>query len=233
MENNAIAVWPVIHHENLLSSIEQAMVAKEQGAAGVFLISHCGDDAGALHAATKIREQAPADFLVGINLLGAQPNSAIELAVEHGLDAVWADDMGVTSHGAAPMARACRDLASGTRLKLFAGVAFKYQAHEPNPGRAAINAAALGMIPTTSGTATGSAPTPQKIKAMSEAIGGGALAIASGVSAQNIQSFGRFASDVLVASSINDDRGRIDAERLKALMQSITPAEPQAEASTA
>lgn len=70
-------------------------------------------------------------------------------------------------------------------------------------------------VVTTSGKATGQAPTRAKIDAMKEAIGDQSLAIASGVSTDNLRAF-TSADQVLISTSIETEpgSGEFDPDKL-------------------
>lgn len=210
-------VYPVIHYLNRDLALEQVGVARECGADGVFLISHQGDDCELVAVAARAKQQHP-DFRIGINLLSEDPLYAWNRAEGAGLDMVWADDMGVDSTGGNAMAESMSRCARAfPDIQLFASVAFKYRPHEPNPPLAAKMAQRLGFIPTASGSATGSAPEIQKIADMSAATDG-QLAIASGMTPENVGDYARYLSDILVATGVGMDEYRIDAQRLMTLI---------------
>jgi predicted TIM-barrel enzyme len=217
-------VYPVIHHLDAPTTFSEIQVARTCGADGVFLISHDGADLELLDVArTAIQENA--GFPIGLNLLSVGCRQAVRMTLEAGSDMLWADDMGVDSRG---LTAAGQDMASiardQPRLKLFASVAFKYRPHEPNPVGAAAHARAAGFIPTTSGDATGHAPDPQKIFAMGE---GGALAIASGMTPENVATYAAALSHILVATGVSHTEHHIDPAKLSALIgqlrQDVTP----------
>jgi len=116
-------------------------------------------------------------------------------------DAVWSDD-----------AVGGRDVVSYKRslgleaVRYLAGVAFKYtSSYTDNPIEAAILArefAPLVDVVTTSGPGTGSAADVAKVAAMKAAIGSQELALASGVSLDNIEDYRPYVDTVLAASSI-------------------------------
>lgn len=210
-------VYPVIHYLNRDLALQQVEVARDCGADGVFLISHHSNDAE-LVAVAKEAKRLPPDFRIGINLLSEDPLYAWNQAEGAGLDMVWADDMGVDSTGSNAMAESLSRCARAfPAIQLFASVAFKYRPHEPNPPLAAKMAQRLGFIPTTSGSATGSAPEVKKIADMSAATGG-QLAIASGMTPENVGDYARYLSHILVATGVGLDEYRIDPQRLIALI---------------
>ncbi len=223
MQRPACRVIPVIHHIAPNLSLEQAKLAFELGADGVFLISHHGDDASLIPLVNQIRQERPTAWL-GINFLSKGLPDAFALAIDSDvrIDGIWSDRPGVTSAGYDTEARhlatyrASLDDAGRPAPTIFASVAFKYQAFEPDPGLAAAKALELSFTPTTSGAATGSAPSLAKIEGIRRAIGPDApLACASGMTLDNIAVFAPLLSHVLVATGVSRDEHHFDARRLE------------------
>lgn len=207
-------VFPVIHYLDDVTSLDQADMVAECDAQGLFLISHHGQDAEIAALATTIKQRHP-QLKVGLNFLNLGVLEAARACELCGLDMVWGDNCGVSSEGFNAVAQKLSRIAVHKNgLRVFASVAFKYQAHEPDPAKAALKAQSLGFIPTTSGSGTGSAPTVDKIKAMSEATNG-QLAIASGMDPENIHLFAPYLSDILVATGVSVDEYRFDYEKLR------------------
>lgn len=223
MTNPSPRIIPVIHHLEAGLSLEQARLALEVGADGVFLISHHDDDANLVPLAAQIRRERPAAW-IGINFLSMHLRDAFKLAIDSNvrIDGLWADQPGVSSAGYETETlhiathRASLDDAGCPAPSLFASVAFKYQAFESDPGLAALKALELGFIPTTSGSATGSAPSLGKIEDIRRAIGREApLACASGMTLDNIAVFAPLLSHVLVATGVSRDEHHFDAQLLE------------------
>lgn len=212
-----VKVFPVIHHLDRETSLEQVQVAKDCGADGVFLISHHGKD-DELVIVARDAKQLHQDYLIGINLLTRHPMNAAILARDNGLDMVWADDMGVDSKGCSKEAMELTAfVACNPSVLLFASVAFKYRPPESNPALAAKNALNAGFLPTTSGNGTGQAPDVGKIALMSGAVDGN-LAIASGMTPENVSLYAPYLSHILVSTGISMDEYRIDELKLMALI---------------
>lgn len=206
-------VLPVIHHLHATLSLEQAEIAAKAGADGVFLISHQGADEE-LPGVGKDIKASHGNMLVGASLLQTDALKACALLQAAGLDTLWADNCYVDSSGATAQAAQLHELShTGRSIQIFAGVAFKYQKPEPNPALAAYNTLQAGFLPTTSGAATGSAPQLEKITAMSEQVQG-RLAVASGLSVDNIALFAPYISHALVASSVSSDEHHFDYDTL-------------------
>lgn len=198
---------PVVHCVSITQAKEQARIAIESGADGVFLINQGGLDARwtVIVAEWLARNGVP---FVGVNLLGTPP-SAIATWTE-ALAAVWSDNAG-----------AFRETLLPGRL-FFGGVAFKYQPQPRDVGAAARDAALVGIdVVTTSGPGTGEPPTVEKVRTMRQAIGDHALAVASGITPENVEPFLPYVDAFLVATGIESSFGAFDAGRLRALADAI------------
>lgn len=211
-------IFPVIHFINRTTALDEAAKASHAGADGIFLISHRGNDLELLTVACEIRVHFP-ELSIGVNFLSFDALEAAFRARTSGLPMVWGDNVGVNSKGLSDMGLsvAAQKMAGGSGFDVFASVAFKYQSHEPNPVLAAENALRSGFIPTTSGSATGRAPELGKIISMSEATGG-VLAVASGMTPDNVGIYAPYLSHILVATGIAIDEHRMDPTKLQTLM---------------
>ena len=218
-------ILPVIHHLDDTTTLTHADLARACGADGVFLISHSGDDSGLPALANTIagrwRQSTDTPALIGINLLNTAPTAAFGYALAHGLDAIWADAPGVSSYGASKSGQKLSDLAKAhPQVAVFASVAFKYQPDEANPPAAAREAVKLGMIPTTSGAGTGIAPTVEKIEGMSKAVNG-KLAVASGMTCENVAEFAPHLSHILVATGVSKNEHEFDETLLRRFVEAV------------
>ena len=206
-------VFPVIHHLDRETSTEQALLIRKLGAGGVFFISHAGEDDQVLTVATDVKVFAP-EFKVGINLLASSALFACEKAKEASLDMVWVDAPGVRSDSiSAPALALAEFVKQNPSIQLFASVAFKYQPEDIRPSLAAVKAKQLGFIPTTSGPATGVKPPMSKISQMSFATKA-LLAVASGMTPENIARFAPYISHAFVSTGISKDEYHVDPDRL-------------------
>ena len=210
-------IYPVIHilYPDLTAS--EIELCKLAGADGVFLISHKSDSLGVIDSAKEAKQKfAGTDFKIGVNLLGYNALDAVEEAISCGSDMIWADYMGVDSGGVNATGCMCSKYSS--QIQIFASVAFKYQPIELKPDIAAKNALAGGFIPTTSGSATGHAPEVSKIQLMSKAVNGN-LAVASGMTPENVSDFAKYLSYILVSTGVSKDENHLDFFKLKALIE--------------
>jgi predicted TIM-barrel enzyme len=227
-------ILPVIHHLDVETSLAQAELARAAACDGVWLICHNHRDPEVLQAAARLKHRwsqalDSERLFIGVNLLYTNNANALEFAHQLRLDGVWLDAPGVNSHGANERAKR---LAETMRerfpaVPVFGSVAFKYQEHEPDPAEAARQAKALGMIPTTSGEATGIAPDLAKIEAMSAA-SKGLLAVASGMTPSNVAQYAPFLSHILVATGVSRGEHEFDPARLTAFVAAVrgSTAEP-------
>ena len=220
-------IYPVVHHANNAQAAEQAEIALDAGCDGVFLISHTGNNTALLPLANRLKSMsitAGRPFDIGVNLLGVEADLALRVAGLFKLDMVWLDKSGIGASGfdltGRALVNAWNALPADERPIVFAGVAFKYQPDEPNPPMAASFAAGAGFVPTTSGPGTGHAPDIRKILEMSQATDK-RLAIASGMSVDNVADFSPYLSHVLVATGVSRNESEFDYELLHAFVAKV------------
>lgn len=108
-----------------------------------------------------------------------------------------------------------------SKVFFFGGLAFKYQP-QPTDLESACNEAKLATdVACTSGTGTGKAPTTVKINTIRNYLGSHPMAIASGVSIENIDSYKGIVDYLLVASSITDRNEMIIKDKLVQLKSKL------------
>lgn len=212
-------VWPVIHIAGLAAARRNAEIAKTCGCTGVFVIDMDGSNETIDEIALDLKRGFPA-LKVGINYLGVPVHLAVARSLALGMDATWSDEPGVRSDGVMVRTREAvmPALQDNPGHLFFASVAFKYARVDVDPAAAARAACALGMIPTTSGLATGVAPDARKLQSMRAAIGDAPLAVASGINVDNAFELGRFLTHVLVATGISSSFYEFDEALLGQLM---------------
>ena len=213
------AVWPVVHLDaDTTRTMRQVDVAVQAGADGVFLIQMHGHDDLIDPQVALIRTKHPA-LPLGVNFLSLGARAGVERSLGLGCQASWSDRSCVRGDGCDPeAAEIAAVLRDHPGHMFFASVAFKYQAVEPNPHQAAQHARDLGFVPTTSGVATGSAPDVGKLQAMHHTAADPLLAVASGVTPENVRAMAPFVSHVLVATGVSDGEDLFDFERLARLV---------------
>jgi predicted TIM-barrel enzyme len=214
-------IVPVVHYADDEQALRNAARAFDAGCDGVLLIHMEGRNRLLPPIARVVKERWP-DRLVGLNLLGAGAVEAIVAGLACGLDMTWTDEQ-LTHSGDAPWTEATEVVAmlrDHPGHVLLSGVAFKHQAHEPRPDVAARKAVELGFVPTTSGAATGVAAEASRVADLRAAIGPDApLAIASGITPENVREYAPHLSHVLVATGVSSGFHELDPDRLSALRE--------------
>ncbi len=220
------AVLPVIHVTDSEQAARNIRVASREGAQGVFLINHDFDESGMPAIIRAVREVFP-DLWLGVNFLGVTGKEAFPVLGDLqsdgvGVDAYWADDARVDERmdlqdEAEAIARARAD--SGWSGLYFGGTAFKKQrpVEADRYEQSAQIATGYMEVVTTSGPATGKEADLAKVDAFRRGCGEHALALASGVSPENIGAYAPLVDAVLVATGINFDGDfyNISAARLR------------------
>jgi predicted TIM-barrel enzyme len=180
---------------------------------------------GVLALARAFKREYPQLWL-GINLLGRLPSTIVARVAEVGHKGVWADNAGVEESSddqpfAQTFVRTRRELA--WEGLYFGGVAFKYQRSVPPSlySRAAKKAADFMDVVCTSGDGTGKAAALSKVEAMRQGVGEHALALASGVTAENVATYLPFIDAYLVGTGIESSFGVIDESKLRTLYERI------------
>ena len=214
-------IYPVIHYSTFEHTFAQAEKCINQKVDGIFLISHNGNDYDLIPTANAIK--ALYDIKIGVNMLGS---SDILQVYDDALgslcvDMVWFDNCGVSSKGVTPEGRALSDMAiKHPDVEVFAAVAFKYQKTEERPTLAAAIASSYKFIATTSGSGTGKSPELAKIQMMSYATDG-KLAVASGMTVENVRRYTPYLSHILVATGISSDFHTIDETLLEQFVKEV------------
>ena len=104
---------------------------------------------------------------------------------------------------------------------VFGGLAFKYQKQPNDIELACKDAIKFTDVACTSGPGTGKAPSIEKIKTLKHYLGDHPLAIASGVSVDNVHLYAEYVDYLMVASSITDKNEMINKDKLYQLYERI------------
>ncbi len=215
-------VLPVIHVDSLEQAFRNAQAAREAGADGVFLINHgMADDA--LLAIHETVADAHFGWWIGVNCLGLSAERAFA-AVSPKVGGVWVDNAGIEEGQEdqfyADSVSAVRESHAPGCL-YFGGVAFKYQRHVDDLETACRVAARYMDVVTTSGPGTGHAAEIEKIRRMKQALGSTPLAIASGITPENVTDYLPHADSFLVATGISRTFTELDPVRLQSLVELV------------
>ena len=218
---------PVIHPVTKATALQSIDTAVGTGADGIFLIDQGMSSAQVLDFIPEVRRRHE-NLWIGVNLLGSEPEEVLELVAALPVGGIWSDNADIDEKSDAQPAgerfRQARHRIGWDGL-YFGGVAFKYQREVP---AALLPAAARNACPwmdviTSSGPGTGYAATVGKAKALRSGAGGHPLALASGVSPENIDGFLPYVDAYLVASEIETAQysGILVPERTKLLAEKI------------
>ena len=223
------AVLPVIHAQDDEQIDRNIEIAVRCGAQGVFLINHGFDVTLFLPLIERCRQAHPLLWL-GVNFLGVTGRDAFPILGDlesRGLaiDAYWADDACIDEqHESLSQAGDINFVReeSGWSGIYFGGTAFKKQrAVDPADYLVSGQIAAQWMdVVTTSGVATGEAAEIEKIETFRQGVGAGTLAVASGITPENVHDYAPYVDAILVATGINlpQDFYNIDRTRLSRLI---------------
>ena len=222
--SNRHVILPVIHMETEEQAIHNALLARDSGCDGVFLINHSVSNQVLLAAHSAVKSLAP-ELWVGVNCLGLEePRSLFN---NGDLDGVWVDNAGIDERAGvdgvqtfAERQRAAKEASHWEGL-YFGGVAFKYQRSVADLPQAARIAAGYMDVVTTSGPGTGAAPDVSKMEAMKSAIPDFPIAIASGITVENVAHFLPYADCFLVATGISKSFTELDPNRVEALVACV------------
>jgi len=211
----------VIHVEHLSQAARNAQIAQDEGADGIFLINHSLPALGLVECYNYIHEKQ-SDFWIGLNCLDLGM-SAVDF-VPKTTAGLWIDNAGISEDEdpvAAARTFAERRRRSGWQGIYFGGVAFKYQDPVDDVAEAARLAVPFVDVITTSGEGTGEAADVSKIRQMKETIGRHPLAIASGITPENVAEYLPWADCLLVATGVSDSHTELNPSRVRALVRAM------------
>lgn len=210
-----LSVLCVIHVSDARQAIHNAQLAFDCGADGIFLIGHSQTADGLESIIDDVRATFP-DRWIGANFLGLAPVDGAKRVIRLGLEGLWADN-GTMGDPAAVMT--LLECATARRPMFFGGVEFKHQPSTGDARSAAACARPLMDVVTTSGPETGRAADIQKIRLMRAGVSTGRLAIASGVTPENVADYAPYVDAVLVATGVSASFHVLDGERVAALVR--------------
>lgn len=224
-------VFAVVHVQDRDQAYRNLRVAEDTGCDGVFLISH---DAIFSHDLWSLYFQMrrSSRLLLGINQLCLDAGTAMieahtrSQSVGLRVSMLWTDNYKNTAGTCPDQVRDYQLRLHKDSLQYFGGVAFKHQLEEHLRGDELVRetrAAAQHVdVLTTSGVATGTAPDLDKIRTMRDALGPNKkLAIASGVTPENVEIFLPYVDSFLVATGISKDFFNLDSARTHSLVRRV------------
>lgn len=202
----------VIHIKDIDQAIQQTIVTTDNGVDGVFLIDHKRTHKHLTVAYAKVRNALP-NYWIGLNFLDLYPRAAFVM-LPQSADGLWLDSVEGFD---------VREIPENRSYRVFAGAAFKYQP-QPSDNDLELHTKAIADVydvATTSGPGTGEAADLQKIIRMKTAIGSRPLAIASGITAENIRHYLPYVDSFLVATGISKSFTELDPEKVQQLSMLI------------
>ena len=218
---------PVIHFKDLKTTEYNVKMCIEAQCAGVFIINMDCESTKLNSALYLAKNMGGHNFFVGVNRLGVDNKALVyHISSDQLVDGYWVDNPGISSLGTKEctidLAEICdRRKIMDPDFKFYGSVAFKTQKVDPNPVDAAILAKGLNWIPTTSGSATGVPADLEKIKSMKKGLGNYPLAIASGITPENVDLYLPYVDHFLVATGISKDFYNFDINKLNSLSTKI------------
>ena len=203
----------VIHVVDAKQVMRNVHIARRNGADGVFLINHDVDVAYLLDCYDQVRSRHTS-YWIGLNLLGKSALDARTLIPENA-SGLWTDNAGIHDDHIVDDAFEMRKRNSRWSGVYFGGVAFKHQQPVKNLEAIARRAAPYVDVITTSGDATGEAPMVEKIRELRHGAGNHPIAIASGMTPDNVRDFMPYANCFIVATGISNSHSELNASLVK------------------
>ena len=220
--NQKKVLLTVNHVYNYEQGRKNTEISIDNGADGIFLINHGIRSDLLIPIYEKLRKEFK-QIWFGVNLLDNRTKDMFA-AIPANMQGVWADNAHIDEYSnEQPEAEEIKDSILNNNFKglYFGGVAFKYQRKVENYSQAAKTAMNYVDVVTTSGLGTAKAPDVAKIEIMKNALGNFPLAIASGITTENVSNFLPYTDCFLVASGISYDFENLDPEKVKRLADII------------
>ena len=223
-------LFPVVHCLDLIQATNNISLAYETHCDGVFLINHSAMTSSDFDYLVDfaVNDFNSDKFKIGVNYLDIQSNfDAIKKAHSHGVSMLWSDNSLTDSSDPDDefIVHRTAKFASTHDMMFFGGVQFKYQPKTNYSIRHSITKAIPYVsVPTLSGERTGSPASAIKIREAHSVSGETPLAIASGISIDNVHMYLPYIDYFLVASSLIDPLSKnetLDKLKLKQLSDII------------
>jgi len=237
-QSNTCVVLPVIHVVDEQQTETNIQRVIDGGCEGVFLINHDFDVDAFLPIIKHARMKFP-DFWIAVNFLAVTGKDAFPILGKlesEGIriDGYWGDDARIDEFSDRNNQSEAEEILyvkrrSGWNGIYFGGTCFKKQREVLPENYAASARLATNFmdVVTTSGIATGHAADTGKIEVFRNACGDCAIALASGVTPENVHQYSDMADCLMVATGINvpGDFYNIDPARLGKLMEQLRETE--------
>ena len=218
------SILPVIHCESTEQTLRNTRIALEGGCDGVFLINHRVSAKTLLQILDAAKEAFP-DAWIGANFLGLPVVDVLRTLPLEGIDGIWTDNACVDERrDDQPEADGISQAIGEANWKgaYFGGVAFKYQRPVDDLAGAARIASGYMDVVCTSGPGTGHAADVDKLRTMCEALKAGTLlAVASGITPENVSEALPFVDIFMVATGISHSFTELDPSRVASLVNNV------------
>jgi uncharacterized protein len=221
---NRHIILPVIQIETGRQVEANLKIVQDSGCDGAFLIDMIGYGAQRLVDLAQYGQAGVPDIWVGLNF----KNTSVEKVFENlgdNISGIWVHDAGINEkdpeqYQADDIHRE-REMSGWTGL-YFGGVAFEDQPQILNLENVTKTAVDYVDVVTTSGTKTGAFAGIDKIRVMKQVLGKAPLAVAGGISPENVSGYLKYADCFLASSSLQiPGTANFDPERVRALVQAI------------
>lgn len=226
-------ILPVIHVASAEQAIRNTEIAQECGADGVFLINHTIPDKQFLTIYAEVKQRFFPRFWVGVNCLGLRPEEVFA-QVDSNTSGVWVDDAFVDedSHQDSHQQARAESIDHARRKHhfiglYFGGVAYAHQRKVADPVRAAERAFLYLDVLTTSGPDRTETDHVARIAAMKAANPAMPLAIASGITPENVHAYLPHANAFLVGTGISASFEELDPQRVRTLVATVRAYNPE------
>lgn len=223
MRKNKLFV--VVHATDEEQTLKNANIAFNSGADGIFLINHRRvSTMGLKHLYLHVREKHPKRW-IGLNFLGPDLRYFTENLKSYlpkDAQALWCDTLGYDQRfvrsarviGALNLSLTLSKVAP--EAILFGGFDFKYQAPVKDLSLGVRDLEKIVNVLTTSGVETGSPPSLEKLVTMREAAGPTKdIAVASGMTPENVDPFLEHVDYFLVATGISKSFTLLDPVKVR------------------
>ncbi len=216
----------VVHVSSMIDSSKNILIAKDSGADGVFLINHGGSTQRDVEHLIVLMKVALPKFWIGANFLGSSTLEALQY-LPRKADGLWVDNANIEGliqegiHGKRYEHLMCSAYGKKWDKLYFGGVAFKYQPTPKDIEGEAKSATEYLDVVTTSGEGTGMPPSIKKIETMRNAIGSFPLAVASGMTPENVSAYKDLVDCFLVSTGISFDFYHLNPKKVEQFAKAL------------
>ncbi len=212
---------PVIHCESSKQALRNVGLLDSLGINRCFLIGHSMSYRKLISIIEDVKKEYPNNW-IGVNFLDLDPEMALgAVSEEVEVNALWLDDLCIDEYAEVQERAARIKEKKPDDVVLFGGIAFKYQREVKDLRKVAQEAIKFCDVPTTSGDGTGLAANLAKIKAIKAALGKNHLAIASGITPENVFDYMDDVNYFLVATGISQSFTELDSAKVKQLKENL------------